>query len=137
MRQWVCLLHTPASMVVRARAAAPLLWLAGVRQGCPRLALLYLFVAETSARWLHAGCALQTTLARQRIVGSHHSDDTKVYLPDLQKDRHLLQRAHRFVHAFGQFFSPPKPSRFVASAAPPWAALSPWCRMRKRPLPWE
>jgi hypothetical protein len=60
MHRWIHLLlqHTPASVVVRGRAAAPVLWLAGVRQGCPLSPLLYPFLAEASARWLRADCAL-------------------------------------------------------------------------------
>jgi hypothetical protein len=51
-------------------------------------------------------------LAGRRIVSSHHADDTKVYLPDLQEGtvQHLLQRAHRFGQAAGQFVNPLKPS---------------------------
>jgi hypothetical protein len=76
MRRWMHLLlqHTPASVVVRGRAAASVLWLAGVRQGCP----LYLYVVEASARKLRAVCALGIMLAGRRIVSSHHADDTKV-----------------------------------------------------------
>jgi hypothetical protein len=70
--------HTPASVVVRGRAAAPVLWLASVRQGCPLSPLLYLYVAEASARWLRADCALGILLAGRRIVSSQHADDTKV-----------------------------------------------------------
>jgi hypothetical protein len=49
-----------------------------------RFPLLYLFVAEASARWLRADFAVGIMLAVRRIVNSHHADDTKVYLSDLQ-----------------------------------------------------
>jgi hypothetical protein len=114
MRRRIHLLlqHTPASVVVRCRAAAPVLWLAGVRQGCPLSPLLYLFVATASARWLRADCALGIMLAGRRIVSSRHADDTKVYLPDLQEGtvQYLLQRAHRFGQAAGLFVNPLKSS---------------------------
>jgi hypothetical protein len=43
---------------------------------------------------------------------SHHADDTKVYLPDLQEGtvQHLLQGAHRFGQAAGRFVNPLKSS---------------------------
>jgi hypothetical protein len=70
--------------------------------------LLYLFVAEASARWLRADCAVGILLAVRRIVSSHHADDTKVCLSDLQEGtvQHLLQRAHWFCQATGQFVNP-------------------------------
>jgi hypothetical protein len=84
--------------VVRGRAAIPQCWYAGVRQGCPLSPLLYLFVAEASARWLRADTALGISLASHRLASAHHADDTKVYVPDLQEDtvKHLLERTFLF-----------------------------------------
>ena len=78
MVAWARLLlsDTCASVHVNGVESAPLLWHAGVRQGCPLSPLLYLFVGQALASWLRAQPELGIHVAGQRYVSSMYADDT-------------------------------------------------------------
>jgi hypothetical protein len=77
MRRWIrrLLQHMSATTGIRGRAAAPLLWLVGVRQGRPLSPLIQLFVAEASSRWL---TVLWELCCRKCMVSFQKADDGKV-----------------------------------------------------------
>jgi hypothetical protein len=82
MIQWARLMLRDTLSTVHANGveSRPREWFAGVRQGCPLSPLLYLFVAQALASWLHSHPSLGVVLDARRYVATEHADDTQVHL---------------------------------------------------------
>ena len=82
MVHWARLLLRNTMSTVHANGveSRPREWFAGVRQGCPLSPLLYLFVAQALASWLHSRPSLGVVIQDRRYVATEHADDTQVHL---------------------------------------------------------
>ena len=82
MLAWARLMlaDTRASVHANGVESAPLLWQAGVRQGCPLSPLLYLFVGQALTSWLRAQPELGVEVDGRRHVCSMYADDTSALI---------------------------------------------------------
>ena len=123
MVNWARILlhHTVASTNANGVESARRTWEAGVRQGCPLSPLLYLFVAQGLASWLHAQPSLGIHVDDRRYVSTHHADDTQVHLTDLSPSAlHTLSVAlEQFAAASGQSINLAKSSALLIGVVPP------------------
>ena len=111
MLAWARLMlaDTRASVHANGVESAPLLWHAGVRQGCPLSPLLYLFVGQALASWLRAQPELGVQVAGRRHVCSMYADDTSAIIRLTQAAADCLRAAMAaFRTASGQAVNIPK-----------------------------
>ena len=111
MLAWARLMlaDTRASVHANGVESAPLLWHAGVRQGCPLSPLLYLFVGQALASWLRAQPELGVQVAGRRHVCSMFADDTSAIIRPTQAAADCLRAAMAaFRSASGQAVNIPK-----------------------------
>jgi hypothetical protein len=64
------------------------------------LVLLLLLLVTVDIQEIGHG---NNSLTSHRLVSTHHADDTKVYMPDLQEDtvKHVLERSFSLVRLLG------------------------------------
>ena len=111
MLAWARLLlaDTRASVHANGVESAPLLWQAGVRQGCPLSPLLYLFVGQALVSWLRAQPELGVEVAGGRHVCSMYADDTSALIRLAQAAADCLRATmETFRKASGQAVNIPK-----------------------------
>jgi hypothetical protein len=90
---WVRLLlsGTRARAVLNGHLSQFAAFLAGVRQGCPLSALLYLFVGEALLRFLRRHDAYGVPVpGPSRLVALQYADDMQIFLSSLQLESSLL-----------------------------------------------
>lgn len=117
----ILLYHTVASTSANGVESTRRTWEAGVRQGCPLSPLLYLFVAQGLASWLHAQPNLGVQVDGRRYVSTHHADDTQVHLGNLSPDalRTLSVALDQFTAASGQSINLDKSTALLIGVLPP------------------
>ena len=99
--------QTTASAHVNGWTSTPTASAAGVRQGCPRAPLLYLFIAQALLRLLKAR-GIGIDAAGMRLTALQYADDTEPLLPSLDRLQSLKDALHTFGSATGQLLNPTK-----------------------------
>lgn len=101
--QWVNIMLqcTSAVAVVNGHTSKRILFLAGMRQGCPMSPPLYLMIGHALYCWLQHN-SIGIDLEALRMIASQYADDTEAYLPSPQSIPAFLDVMRTFADASGQ-----------------------------------